>query len=329
MIYEKAKKNIILALMLWSWSAKGVPSAITYMVNERFGACLFSYCNAKWIAYKYNLSFLYAPFLYSNRLIMHDIESQFSVSKPQFNKMVPFRDGMELIEAWDCLYTINFLRDPLTLPMDWADPEFKKELKKMIQPKQRLREPYLPQGYITVAVHVKKETTLDYGDEQFTLKNVKSFDSLKWLPHSYYIEQIKKIGQMFPDQKLYLYLFTDYNKPQELVDLYRKAVNCNRIIFDCRAQNNRDDLNVVEDFFALTKFDCLIRSCSYYSMMASKIADYKVMIAPLSYRILEDSSIVIDQVILEVNSDPNYLGYRTVDNGGLCRDKILPQVKGL
>ena len=58
---------------------------------------------------------------------------------------------------------------------------------------------------------------------------------------------------------------------------------------------NNHHSNVLEDFFEMARFDCLIRPDSNYSIMAEKIADYKIVISPLSYK-KTGNNIVIDEV---------------------------------
>ena len=55
------------------------------------------------------------------------------------------------------------------------------------------------------------------------------------------------------------------------------------ITFGCRKEGNRHDAHVMEDFFALMDFDCLIRSASNYSFLPSIIADYQVVMTPKHY----------------------------------------------
>ena len=48
------------------------------------------------------------------------------------------------------------------------------------------------------------------------------------------------------------------------------------------AEDTESDTNMLEDFFALTQFDCLVRPDSNFSIAAEKISDFKIIIYPLN-----------------------------------------------
>jgi len=47
--------------------------------------------------------------------------------------------------------------------------------------------------------------------------------------------------------------------------------------FDYRVDLNDEFINVLNDFFSLTLFDCLIRADSNFSGIAAKITDYNML----------------------------------------------------
>ena len=53
---------------------------------------------------------------------------------------------------------------------------------------------------------------------------------LRFAPDSFFIAQLKKIAQLYPDERIYVYLFTDHNDPAELAEKYSKEVQCDRMI---------------------------------------------------------------------------------------------------
>ena len=87
------------------------------------------------------------------------------------------------------------------------------------------------------------------------------------------------MSKFFQDQPLYVFLFTDYPNPEELKRSFEEQINAPNIQFACRKDNKVD---LMEDFFGLTQFDCLIRADSNFSIAAEKISDYKVVIYPLN-----------------------------------------------
>jgi hypothetical protein len=58
---------------------------------------------------------------------------------------------------------------------------------------------------------------------------------------------------------------------------------------------NRYDKNVLKDFFAMTKFDCLIRPASSFSVIAEIMGDFKVIIQPKKFH-WESQQLIIDEV---------------------------------
>jgi len=93
-------------------------------------------------------------------------------------------------------------------------------------------------------------------------------------------------------------------------------VNRKNITFACRENGNRHDRNVVDDFFALTKFDCLIRSDSNYSLMASKFADYKIQISPHAIT-KKGHEVIISEVKFEVIMDREKISELVIKKGSL------------
>ena len=61
-------------------------------------------------------------------------------------------------------------------------------------------------------------------------------------------------------------------------------------------------MNVVDDFFALTQFDCLIRADSNFSFVAAKLAHYEIVISPW-HGIIAENETIIDEINLEMNGN--------------------------
>ena len=285
-------------------------SALTYTFSGgRFGDNLLTYCRTKWMEYQTKIRIKYIPFLYSDYLMMHILEEPLSQDwQQQFKGVISYQQA----NGWfdpnsDILYVIPFFpesvwerncpRNPYLFDVNWNDPEFRKELRKMIKPIGYINPFSLPQDCITIAVHVRRGTGFDIFPGQ-TFADIMQRQPFKWPPDSFYIENIKKIADIFLHEKIYVYIFTDHDNPLEIMEYYQQAINDDRISFDCRRYQNKHDLNVLEDFFALTQFDCLIRPDSHFSFIASLITDYKIVIAP-AHAIEKDGQIVIDQIVQE------------------------------
>lgn len=304
-------KRIILFCLFSYFTIPIFPkSAVTYTFSGgRFGDCLVSYCHALWIAYIFDLDLIYKPFKYSDQLMMHamDLEANCASRYKQVLHIThAFVNGIQD----NTLYVVPFFpeshiehhdpRCPFLFQVDWKNEGFVQELKKRIFPKNELLLPKLSHDVINIAVHVRKGTGWDIPQFAPTFEKLTEMHPLKWPPSSYYIEQIKKIMELYPGQKLCFYIFSDHDNPAEIIKEYKTCICDSRITWKCRDESNRHDLNVLEDFFALTCFDCLIRNDSNFSIIASKLGNYKTMIAPWGSKKC-DNVIIIDEILIELN----------------------------
>lgn len=181
-----------------------------------------------------------------------------------------------------------------------ADDIFREEVKQMIKPIKALNSFEIPKDKVTVAVHVRKGGGYDTPllsmqlYEKVDLEGafchcqndkdvyVDTAYPLKFPPDFFYVEQIKRLSEMYDDAPMYVHIFTDDKNPQLLVDRYEKAVNKPNIEFGCRKGDNQHDSNVLEDLFSLTKFDCLIRGGSNFPQIAELLGNYNIVIYPRS-----------------------------------------------
>ena len=309
-------------------------SAVTYTLSGgRLGDNLTAYIHAKWVAYKFNIPLLYKPFHYSDQLMMHDKELQYKEehAKNRSMNMLKKNKALEFQTHSNTLYVIPYFPEslqehrkpecsPEVLPnlskgisndfcymhVDWEDKAFQKEIRSMISPKKSLNLLNLPNDCITVAVHIRRQDSVCPILSETPHKNYKSNQQymdvnypLKFPSDNYYIDQIKLIAQILHGNKIYFYIFTDNEKPELLVKKYSDAISDPSIIFDYRKAENHHDKNVLEDFFSLMQFDCLIRSDSNFSLIASKLADFKIVISPLHHR-WEGRTLIIDKVNIAI-----------------------------
>ena len=309
-------KNIISILLLITiQNIFTLPSAVTYTFSGgRFGDNLLAYCHAKWISYHYKIPLLYKPFEYSDQLMMHILEIPYSAQlQEQFEKVVEYTAETEVDPDSNYLYNIPYFSEsifnrndavfPFLFFVDWKDDQFKSLLKQYICPIKKLSSVDLVQDGITVALHVRKGTGWDIPVYQITPDALTASHPLRFAPDSFYILQLKKIARIYHDKKMYVHVFTDHNNPFELIESYKKAVNCDHMIFSCRMAQNNEFINVLEDFFSIAQFDCLIRADSNFSILASKLGDYKILMVPW-HGILMGTITMIDETYLEINGQP-------------------------
>ena len=294
-------------------------SAVTYLMSDgRFGDQLLAYCHAKWISYRYALPLLYQPFKYSDQLVMHYVEKRYSAKDFNFSDRVLFNEPSSIDSKSDILYLIPFFPEsPLEIclepfdryyfAVDWKDPVFKAKLRKLIYPVDgEIPRIKLSSAYVNVAMHIRKGTNFDIilGTDVKDLSDRNKGPLLfKIPPDSFYIDQLKRIADIYSPKPLYVYIFTDHDNPAEIAERYQSCLSEYRITFDYRKEGNSHDANVLEDFFcmAFSPFDCLIRPESHYSFVASKLGDYTMVFSPKNY-FFEGDRAIIDEVTIEMNA---------------------------
>lgn len=285
-------------LILWLLNMqylKGI-SAVTYNLTwGRFGDHLISYCLAQWVSHLHDIPILYRPFDGSEQLVMHTADRLFikdQISK-QFkgivlleNKYIPIDKNADLLYVVPFFTQTHFEPEHQGFYINWNDQAFLSKIRNLIKPDNPLTHPAIPENCISVAVHVRRGTGYDVPPLVLQCPH-------KAPPDSYYIEQIQKVADLFPAQKLYVHIFTDHTNPQEILTLYQSHIQRPNVNF---GYTDPSQSTIVGDFFAMTHFDCLIRSESFYSLIASKLKEYKVQISP--YHISEiDGEFVVDKVL--------------------------------
>ena len=284
-----------LLLILSITNTMSASSAVTYNMNRgRLGDKLVAFCHAKWISYKYDIPLLYKPFPRSEDFAFS--RKYHPASEKGFKNVVHFKSydkkrKLSLHKNDDTLYGIPYFPeakhdiykyDFFHFDVNWKDPVFKQQLKEDLRPLVPIEKLKLPEDRITVALHVRRGGGHDpplyqrgYPDKTFPLK---------FPPHSFFVQYIKEISQMFNDAPIYVHLFTDDENPQKIIAQYKKLVNKANITWGYREEGNHHARNVLDDFYALTQFDCLIRGESNFSIIASKLGDYKVLVHPTNFR---------------------------------------------
>lgn len=311
-IFIKINACILFGLnLLYVWQINCIQSAITYaLTSGRFGDHLVEYCHAKWISYKNNIPLLYKSFEYSDQLMMHMLEIPYTKEmENQFHALIkdskkasqfyPENGDLYIIRFFpETIFAFHSLKKYAYFSVDWSDREFKDQLQKMICPINPIKVPVFPKECVSIAVHVRKGTGWDIPRLKMLPHQLTAFMPGRFPPDSFYIKQLKRLAHMFSDDNLYVYIFTDHDKPAELAEKYQQAVNCEHMMFDYRREENNEFINVLDDFFAMTHFDCLIRPDSHFSIMASKLGNYKVLISPY-HAVIEDKNTVIDKICIE------------------------------
>jgi hypothetical protein len=269
-------------------------SAITWKPNNgRFGDKLVSYAKAKWLSYKFNIPLLYVPFNYSDQLMLHEQENIYAPESDQlFSHIIhlPNEFNGELIPNNNTLYICYW---KIKVDIDWDDNVFMDQLRNNIRPRYTIKKVAIPDGCISVAVHVRNG-----GGFYFDYDEKRENNPRRFAPEEFFIEQIIRVANMFPNQKLYVHIFTDHQDPVMLKKKFKKALNNPRITFGCREQNNHHNSNVLQDFFSMMDFDCLIRPASNFSKWAEYVGNNKLVITPSrTYKDAQGKSVISAIVI--------------------------------
>jgi hypothetical protein len=119
---------------------------------------------------------------------------------------------------------------------------------------------------------------------------------LKLPPMSFYKDQIRHIYDLLKQQPLYVHIFTDDKDPVKLMQECQEFTKDLNIEYGCRTDSNTHDSNVIKDFFEMTKFDCLIRPESNFSIVAAKISDFMIEISPTHFTWSAEGVGHVDQV---------------------------------
>lgn len=291
-------------------------SAVGYdLSGGRFGDNLISYLHAKWISYKYHIPLLYYPFEYSSELVLSDAELKATVGNAATLKRyniddsepitkVLFVDTAQIDPNENILYIMPWFPESLQeyerldlgrpyLYVNWDDENFLKEIRQLVTPRVKLNLLKIPSDKITVAVHIRRNSNgFDLSmsfDQNLQIKEgrqfLDDFYPFKCVNDDFYIESIKKLYELFENKPMYIYIFTDDKDAESITEKYKRLINNSLITIDCRHEKHDHTTHVLEDFFSMLQFDCLIRSDSSYSLVASILGNYKYVISPAGYKL--------------------------------------------
>ena len=269
--------------------------AVTYDLNGRLGNQLITYLCSKWIAHQYNLPLLYVPFPFADQFVFHEKEKFYrSDWESLFSHTIGPKEASEIPYLADStLILLNFFSNKRMSKLSfwefWDNPEFKTFARPLLQPRFSFKEIVLPEGRLNVLAHVR--TGGGYDSEKTQLKYPSKFP-----PHHFYISAIETISEIFHHTQIYVYIMTDDLEPAKIANNYRKALShLHNIEFGYQEGENGPSVHVLEDFFSLSKYDCLIQGNSTFSIAASLLGDFKVIITPKNCHV-ENQEVAVDEI---------------------------------
>lgn len=318
-------------------------NAITHKLSGRFGDNIYHYSKVKWLSFKYNIPLLYKPWKYSDKLTMHTLEIHYTSDiEKQFNQLIGLKNNVSInVDTISSTLFVHegHLHDPqfkvnspenILYEYMVRYPQFAQELKKMLQPVISMPLLDLPSDKITVAVHVRKGSGHDkplasiqqYSNYEQLVSYEKELRlghfsdkvpiwATKFPPEQYYIDQIKKLSSLLNDAPLFVYIFTDAKNPNDLIKKLEQIINKPNITFAYRENNTFNYQNqIIEDYYNMAQFDCLIRSSSRFSLAAQLLGNHKIIIYPKHARWI-GNKLVVDKI------------------GIIVRTNLIDQLKGI
>ncbi len=286
-------------------------NAITYSLHSGlFEDILMAYAHAKWIARQYGLPFLYRPFLFSDELRLSELDQHLE-GPFHFKKTLTISHISQLLEAPPSTLLViptaseinsNKLQkdlNKLKIPIDWDDGEFRRELVECLKQKKTggTTQP-TPSTHtaIHVAVDVRRSSKI-----YTTTSKFRELDYLLYPPQSYYISEILRVAQIFPDKPLVVYIFTDNPNAQQIAINFAIALQNPNIIFSHTLSHQHTLQALLEDIDAMPTFDCLIKCQSNFSIMAELLCDPQIVVTPLHVN-FDGKEPIVDQVEIKFKS---------------------------
>lgn len=345
-------KKILLFCFINTCNSILLPAGITYEFSGgRFGDNIIAYSKAKFISFKFNLPFIYKSFPHSDQLTMHIKEKNnhnyyptniclHNISHlPQNNMdtLIISRINTIIREQSQSIKIIDIEPTNPRWECFWIDeiyekiheyPEFGKQLKNMLTPINPPAPPSFPSDHISVAVHIRKGKGHGYDfpiistqiydinnlSDKITHRGFVAADSvwpLRFVPEQFYIDQIKKLSNLLNHPELFIQIFTDDPLPQQLVQ--RIQSHCKLDNLHISLGNIRGDTGIIEDIYAMSHFDCLIRPSSHFSGVAQFLGNHKLIIRPESAYWQNGTLIINKTAIIIFNKNANTLVKRVFD----------------
>lgn len=275
---------------------------ITYNFSGgRLGDNLLAYIHAKYISHVFHIPLLYKPFQFSDQLVMDKVERHWDPNERGiFPKEEVFNKNEDYgrYQERNALYQLGYFPDfkgefgqtynGPWFDMDWDAPGFLTELRKLIKPINPSKKFPTKKDSLNVAIHLRKGSGPD------SVEMTRMY-FLKFPPQEYYEDQLARLVKMFPNKKIYAYLFTDYPNPAELASRMAKKFRSLPITFGFRSSKDNLESVVLEDFFGMMQFDCIIRPEANISYIASRLGNFIVEIYPMHGYWSGDRK-VIDQI---------------------------------
>lgn len=268
----------ILTIVLWvsACNAATYPTkpCVTFTLPRgRLGNKLIAYAKALYVAEKYGFNLLVPHFPYADQLLLSRSNKPFQPSDTQAFTTIRYIYCEEEITEKDTptiLYITNFTFKCDLPAYCAANRSFKKTLQHMIRPTAAIVPTNLPINRITIAIHIRTGGDYDAQRSWMLKKLIHKFP-----PLSAYIKTLEDLLLRLKKWPSHIHIFTDHSRPEELVQEFNKVVSNKNVTISYRKDGNHHAAHVLEDLFAMTQYDYLIRPHSTYSIIAQLIGNHR------------------------------------------------------
>lgn len=320
------KKNSIYFCILITFQTVQSQRCISFEPWQgRLGDQLWNICKSLLLADKYKLPFICKPFSQMDQFAISQTVSE-NTETPTRIKKVSNESDIEKLKDKDVLFLTNFYTKPHDLLYNYCleHKTFQQKLRAHFAPSSSTPPMLtLPTDIITVALHIRKGSKFDtqlssvqeYLDQREIIQYTKSKQQLpvhskecktassamdrryplKFPPNQYYIDAIHKLSELYNHQPLYIHLFTDHYNPEALLKKIKQAVNRDTITWATRSNRQKQETTILDDFFAMTHFKCLIRGDSSFSKVVQLLGNFQTIIYPINGVWMHDK-LLIDSV---------------------------------
>lgn len=305
-------------------------SFVQYTLSHgRFGDQILAYAKAQYIAYKNGIPLLYTPFHGSDLIQLAHAKLPYAYcdTTKYFKEIIVNNDTIINKEKQHTLYSVSLStkhKDITNLDSiaiyALQDKAYGEIVKKMLTPIVHVHAIEWPKDCVTVSLHVRKPSGHDTKLTSKQLYNADDYKNIeptpiekkgtmpsdkryphKFPPDQYYIDQINHLPEIFPDQHLYVYLFTDYNDPEELVSLYKPYIKNKNVTLTCHNKEQQTYMSFIDDYYNMAQTNCLIRPSSNFSRAVQLLGNHEIIIYPKKAEWREDAVIVSTVCILKID----------------------------
>lgn len=274
-------KFYILLIVVFMQARAEAPGAIILDRGPgRLGDNLLHVAEGVWVAIQKNLPVYVEPFEYSDEFAFDTLlpkknDPLISTYKKVVVKHI--NDVRPLVSeptAYHLLFATpysNELRTKATARaedygINWRDPQFLDEVKKLFQPVNEIPLIERPQGMPSIAVHVR---TGGGFDKPHVVKLVPGkFTSVAWA-----IKKIKEIYNELGRKPVYVHIFTDSLDQGALLTFIKSGIGTADIQYGLSDMMDKK-MAVMSDLLSMAQFDYLICAQSNFSFIAWLIGNH-------------------------------------------------------